>query len=137
MLPISIQLKRLGKKKVKTIDYQLPVVHTLGELLEAIVRQEVAAFNERREEVKLIPFLTPADIQDQSASGKVGFGDIANRDAADVDQSIETALLGFKDGLFIVFLDDEEIRELDTPIRLTEDSVLAFLRMTFLTGTYW
>ena len=137
MPDISIQLKRLGKKKIRTIDYSLPKVNNLRELLEAVVRQEMAKFNAKREDVQLMPFLTPGDIQQQSQDGKVGFGDIANRTLADVDESIEIALLAFKDGLFIVFHNDEEIRSLDDEIELTTDSVLAFLRMTFLTGTYW
>ncbi|OAV45777.1 hypothetical protein A3850_003095 [Lewinella sp. 4G2] len=134
---MSIQLKRLGKKKIRRIDYELPPVQDLRGLLEAIVRQEVAKFNAKREEVQLMPFLTPGDIERQSQDGKVGFGDIANRNLAEVEQSIETALLAFKDGLFIVFHNDVELRSLEDPVTLTEDSELAFLRMTFLTGTFW
>ncbi|NJC27512.1 hypothetical protein [Neolewinella antarctica] len=137
MLPISIQLKHLGKKKVRTVDYALPPVRNLDELLTAVVHQEVARFNLKREEVLLMPFLTPGDIQEQSQAGKVGLGDIANRKLATVEDSIEVARQAFKDGLFIVFHNDEELRDLAAPITLTETSVLAFLRMMFLTGTYW
>lgn len=137
MPDISIQLKRLGKKKVTSIDYSLPNVETLRELLTEMVRIEVDKFNKRREGVQLMPFLTPGDIQERSRAGKVGFGDIVNKHLAPVEESIETALIGFKDGLFVVFHNDEEIKHLDAPITLTEGSVLAFLRMTFLTGTYW
>ena len=138
MAQLTVQLKRLSKKKVRTVAYDLPAnVHNLEELLAAIVTQEVSAYNERRRETSLLPFLTPADIQEQSSTGKVGFGDISNRTEADVATAIEAARIGFKDGLYTVFLDDNELRALNELVRLTDTSTLTFIRLTFLTGTYW
>ena len=137
MSTVSIQLKRLGKKKVRTLSYDLPEVKSLGELIEALVRQEVGRYNEAREGASLMPFLSPGDIQEQSHSGKIGFGDLNNREPAAVDESIEVAKQGFLDGLFVVFHNDEELKELDAPLSLTEDSVLAIIRLTFLTGRHW
>ena len=88
-------------------------------------------------EVNVVGFLSPAEIQDQAQSGKVDFGDLANKDLANEQKAIENVLLAFKDGLFVVFLDDDEVTDLKAPIELTSESVIAFIRMTFLVGTYW
>ncbi|MEM6773157.1 MAG: hypothetical protein AAF597_21470, partial [Bacteroidota bacterium] len=85
----------------------------------------------------LLPFLSPAEMDEQSTTGKIGFGDLENRTLAVEEQSIEVARQGFLDGLFTVFVDEDEITELETPLSLTDASVITFLRLTFLSGTYW
>jgi hypothetical protein len=135
---ITLQLKRLGKKKVKSLTYSLEKVpKTLKELIEVCVQKEVQCYNDKREEVQLMSFLTPADIEQQAADGKIGIGDIENTTKAEVNQAVENALLAHKDGLFLVFINDEEIENLEAKIDLNNQTTLTFLRMTFLTGTYW
>lgn len=138
MKKISIQLKRLGKKKVKIIDYVLEVApRTLQQLIESCVANEVRRYNEKREEVQLASFLTPKNIQEQLETGKVGFGEIENKMLAIEEKAIENALLAFQDGLYVVFINEEPIEDLLDTISIQENSSIAFIRMTFLTGTYW
>lgn len=135
---ISLRLKRLGKKRLHTVPYKVTAeVKTLADLLRAVVTKEVDRFNEARESPKLFAFLTPAQIQEQSADGKIGFGALANRELADQDAAIATALQAHTDGVFLVFVDDEEIRSLDAAITLETGTVVTFLRLTFLTGLLW
>ncbi|SHJ19995.1 hypothetical protein SAMN04488096_11065 [Mesonia phycicola] len=137
-MELTLQLKRLGKKKVKQIPFTLEETpKNLEELLIGCVKNQVEAFNKKRLEVNVIGFLTPAEIQEQAQSGKVDFGEINNTDLANLDKAIENVLLAFKDGLFVVFVDDEEITDVKKPLQLTPESVIAFIRMTFLVGTYW
>ncbi len=138
MTNININLKRLGKKKV----HSLPIIlknncNTLQLLITKLVKNKVEEFNQKREDNKLISFLTPTAIQEQSETGKVGFGDINNRTKADLETSIANALQAFEDGLFVVFIDDNEITSLEQTITYTDNSDITFIRMTFLTGTYW
>ena len=138
MNQLRIQLKRLGKKKIKTLDIVLDSTpKTLKELIEACVRHEVIKYNEKREGVTILSFLNAAEIQDQSETGKIGFGDVANKTLAQEETAIENALLAHKDGLYLVFVDDDEKTDLDSPLALSEESVVSFIRMTFLSGTYW
>jgi len=138
MTEISLRLKRLGKKRIRTVPYRISAeVKTLADLIRATVTNEVERFNASRAEPKLFAFLTPAEIQAQSQDGKVGFGDIANTDEADLEQAIEVALQAHADGVFLVFIDDEEIRSLDEELTLEEGSEVTFLRLTFLTGLLW
>lgn len=138
MQDIRLQLKRLGKKKVKTAVFPVEKhPETLSDLIEQCVISEVKRYNNERTEMVLSPFLTPAEIQEKSEEGKVGFGDISNTTPADRDKAIENAMLAFKDGLFLVFVDDEEITAPDQPLQLSQNSTITFIRMTFLAGTYW
>jgi hypothetical protein len=138
MTEISLRLKRLGKKRIHTIPYRVSTeVKTLADLIRAAVTNEVERFNSARTDPKLFAFLTPSDIQAQSQDGKVGFGDVANTDEADLAQALEVALQAHIDGIFLVFIDDDEVRSLDDEITLTEGNEVTFLRMTFLTGLLW
>lgn len=138
MPQLTLQLKRLGKKKVKQIPLTLEATpKNLQELLVGCVKNQVEAFNKKRIEVNVVGFLSPSEIQDQAQSGKVDFGDLANKDLAIEQEAIDNVLLAFKDGLFVVFVDGDEVTSLDAPLQLTKESVVAFIRMTFLVGTYW
>ncbi|MGJ8660239.1 hypothetical protein [Cellulophaga fucicola] len=138
MPQLTLQLKRLGKKKVKQIPLTLEATpKNLQELLVGCVKNQVEAFNKKRVEVNVVGFLSPSEIQDQAQSGKVDFGDLANKDLAIEQEAIDNVLLAFKDGLFVVFVDGDEVTSLDAPLQLTKESVVAFIRMTFLVGTYW
>lgn len=134
----TLQLKRLGKKKVKEVPFTLnQTPKNLKALLIACVKNQVDTFNTKRTAVNVIGFLTPTQIEEQAHSGKIDFGDITNTNLANQQQAIDNVLLAFKDGLFVVFVDDNEITDLQTPLQLSSDSVIAFIRLTFLVGTYW
>jgi len=138
MTNISLRLKRLGKKRLHTVPYKVSSdVKTLADLIRAAVTGEVERFNASRTQPKLFAFLTPSDIQEQATDGKVTFGDVDNTDEADLETAVETALQAHADGVFLVFIDDDEVRSLTEPITLEEGNVITFLRLTFLTGTLW
>jgi hypothetical protein len=135
---IKIKLKRLGKKKIQIFSVELQAsMKTLKDLITQIVSFEVQRFNEKQDNPSIISFLTPKELDEKSQSGKVSFGDIYKREKVVEDTSIENALLGFKDGLFVVFIDDQEIKNVEDAIDLTTQSEVVFMRLTFLTGTYW
>ena len=137
---IYIRLKSVGKRRPALDDapYTLPDgISTLRQLIETIVRREVETYNSRGVENMLAPFLTETEISDQSTAGKVGFGRLYSDKKADPVQAVETALLGFEDGLYRVLIGDREAAELDSPIELREGVVLTFIRLTFLAGRLW
>lgn len=135
MFKLTIQLKKLGKKKLQTLNYDFNQEMTsLQMLISEIVKIEVQKFNEKLENPTITSFLSIEAIEQQSQEGKVAFGDNYNHTKAIESEAIENALLAFQDGMFTVFIDDEEIQSLTTPIQLLEESEVVFLRMTFLTG---
>ncbi len=138
MNQLTLQFKRLGKKKIKQLQITLDSKpETLKELIEACVRHEVRRYNEKHEGVTILPFLSPAEIQDQGETGKIVFGDTVNKTLAHEETAIENALLAHKDGLYLVFINDDEVNDLEAPLKLTEESIVSFLRMTFLSGAHW
>ncbi len=137
MVRHTLHLKRLGKKKIYTVQLETDLaIRTGADLVEACIRSEVVRFNKKRDEPFVSGFLLPSEIQDQAEMGKVSFGAIFNDQKADADTALEAALLAHKDGLFAIFLDDEEIT-LDSNITLQPESEITFIRLTFLTGTRW
>lgn len=138
MNTISLKLQKLGKRKINLIEVAVTEpIDTLKDLLQACVKSEVKKYNDKKTSINLLSFLTPAAIQDQSETGKIGFGDSENVVLAEFEKSLATVLQGFEDGLFVVFIDDEEIKDLDGKINLESGAPITFLRLSFLTGTFW
>ncbi|MFD2966348.1 hypothetical protein [Sphingobacterium bambusae] len=134
-MELVLQLKRLGNKRVTTVPYQLDLIpETLSELIKACVVAEVTKYNQRREEVQLMAFLSPQQIQEQAEFGKISLGDLENLQSAVVEKALEAALLAHQDGLFVVFIDGIEVKDLQAAIQLRQDTELVFIRLTFLAG---
>ncbi|HBK71623.1 MAG TPA: hypothetical protein DDZ39_08225 [Flavobacteriaceae bacterium] len=135
---LTIKLKRLGKKRVKTIDFEIEnPVSNLKDLITECVSSEVNSFNKERDNPSLISFLTPKEIEEQSEKGKISFNDNYNKNKVKIPEAVENAELAFKDGLFVVFIDDNEIKKFNQNLNLEPESEISFIRMTFLVGTYW
>ena len=54
--------------------------------------------------------------------------------AVDVDQAIDSALVAFEDGIFLVVIDEQVYKSLDQTVFLNVDSCLTFVRLTLLSG---
>ncbi len=141
-MKISFSVKQLGKKRPvigrKSIEIKgLGADPRADELISAIVTQQVAQFNENRDEKNIIPYLTKSQINDSAISGKVDFNESSNRTTAVPETAIETALLAFEDGIFCFFCDDTQIEALSERVSFTEESLFSFVRLTFLAGSMW
>ncbi len=141
-MQVKIKVKQAGKKHPILENKCIELVGieantTFAEFLKAIVKQQVEEYNNKSAEQNLLPFLTKNEIENQSASGKVGFGSIYNENKADLNKAQETAVQAFEDGLFAVFINDTEVQKLDEVINFTDDTIITFIRLTFLAGSYW
>ncbi|EAY26603.1 hypothetical protein [Microscilla marina] len=142
-MQIHFSIKRLGKKRPfiqrKAIDiegtYHQP--YALQTILSQIVAQQVATFNQHREEKSLFTFLKEDAIAEEAQTGRVKFGAIYNADQAQLDKAIETVVLAFEDGLIAVFVDDDQVEDLSQVVTVTPDTVFTFVRLTFLAGRSW
>ncbi len=134
---LTISGKVLGKNQnlFTTWQMDLPVQSlTLEELLTEIVTTEVSAFQARQADRRLTKVLGLVDIETGVAVGKVSSGGSELDQVVDVDAAIETALQAFKDGFYLVFIDDEQQEDLKATVALTSSSELLFLRLTPLVG---
>lgn len=107
---------------------------TLRDLLIRIVHDEVAQFHKRQREKTLVHILSKAEIHRAAPSGKVTMGAQEFQQKVEPDEAVATALQAFEDGLYLVFIDEDEQRNLDAQVYVTADSRLTFMQLTFLAG---
>lgn len=107
---------------------------TLRSLLGHLVHQELAAYHARQESVGLLRVLTQQDLSDGAAAGRISVAPQERSGTVTPEDATRTALTAFGDGLYYVFVDDEQIENLDQPLALRADSTLLLLRLTALAG---
>ena len=137
---VYIQIKQLGKRKCSIekipIDFPVPPVNVQG-LIEAIVSWQVCEYNERLQQSEVLKYLTQEEVENKTASGKVGFAVNYNGTPAAEVEAITNALQSYEDGIFRIFMDDTETGDLSSPIQLKEESTLTFIRLAMLSGRLW
>ena len=140
---LTIQAKQLGSKRPLFPDRFLPYPPDLGrqggritlrELIDQIVRQEVAAFRERQEERRLFQILSQRQITQGAQRGKIDPGGRDLEQDVDGEAAAAVALLAFEDGLYYVFVDGEQQTMLDSTLPLHPDSTVTFVRLVALAG---
>lgn len=139
-MKLFVTVKSLGKRKPALARQELelsPAPETLRDLITATVALNVQKLREKQESVALIPFLTGEEVQAQGEIGKVGFGSIYNEGVPDIKDAVNTAMQAFEDGLYRVFVCDEEIIELDALLSLKDGNEIVFIRFTMLAGGLW
>ena len=139
-MKIYVSVKQVGKKKAYLSDlcYEAPVSSlTLTDLIRLIVTERVKEYNAKKPDSDIVALLTQEDINAQAQTGKVGFGRRLNNKNADPQKAVDAALLAFTDGLYRVFIDEQEIETLDKHLEIYEGSKIAFIRLTFLSGRLW
>jgi hypothetical protein len=107
---------------------------TLRELIDRVVRAEVAAFGERQADRRLTRFLSERRLQEQAERGRVDFGGRDLRQRVDADAAVGAALESFEDGLYLVVIDRRQYESLDEQVVVGADSRVTFLRLVPLAG---
>ncbi|GGJ43269.1 hypothetical protein [Deinococcus roseus] len=107
---------------------------TLQELIEEVVREQVEAFNQRQQDGQLFKLLTPESLQKGLEVGKITSGGLETQQQADVFEAQQVAITAFKDGLYYVFLGENQLEDLSETLNLPEDARIMFLRLTPLVG---
>jgi hypothetical protein len=106
----------------------------LAELLTEIVRAEIRAFLDRQSQRRLTKVLGLVEIEAGVALGKIDSGGSEVEQVVDELGAVENALQAFKDGFYLVFIDDRQQEDLEELVVLTDRSELLFLRLTPLVG---
>ncbi len=81
--------------------------------------------------------LTEEEIAAQSEEGRVKFASRYGENHDTPERALQVMLQAFADGLVRIFVDDEEVTDLDAALSLKEGSEVVFLRLTFLSGLLW
>lgn len=139
-MKVYITVKSIGKRKnhLDRKEWQLTEApETLKAFLTDLVTINVKEFNERQTDVPFVFYLTKSEVELQAASGKVGFGTIYNERKADAEEATHAALLAFEDGLYKMFINDNEVESLEESLALQEGDDIALIRFTLLAGRLW
>ena len=130
--------------KIKTFAKHKPIVDSMPfviddgiltscDLVKFIVRQMVRNFNNKETDKPLFPYLMNDKIVDGAKAGKVNFGERKNDCVQDENKAVENALLSFFDGIFRLFINNEEA-DYDKQIQIQEGDEVSFIRLTMLAG---
>jgi hypothetical protein len=139
-LTLKLEARQIGRKNALVPSWNLELTDlpnplTLKTLLERIVRSEVEKYNQRQSDAKFVRALTQTDLESAAETGKISLGGRETEaQHADASEAIKTAMLAFKDGLYYVFLNDEQLESLDEKIEVKSGMSLLFLRLVALAG---
>ena len=135
---MRIEAKIAGQRRELFTPYEIewPIAKelTLHELIDAVVRQEVAAFRSRQQQRQLDRVLTPQRINEDASAGKVDPAAKETPTAVNEENAVEVALEAFDDGLYFVFVDGRQLQTLSDVVHVVPTSTLLFVRLTPLVG---
>ena len=131
------QIKKRGNQ-VSAMPYELRTVpETLRQLISILVSDSVESYKQRLLAKEENTILAKDEIDAMSQVGKIGFGIPFGSRKANLQDAQETALQGFEDGLYRVFIGEREIESLDTPLGLQEEDTITIIRLVMLTGGFF
>ncbi|EFD80718.1 hypothetical protein PSAG_00753 [Fusobacterium animalis D11] len=74
----------------------------------------------------------------QKLQGLEKIGDEVHGDKkANLKKALDTAYLAFEDGLYCIFINDEQTEKLDDSLNLKDGDILTLIRLTMLAGRMW
>ncbi|GAB3862708.1 hypothetical protein GCM10028801_28750 [Nocardioides maradonensis] len=130
-----VETKVVGTKETESLSVSMPAaIGTLRDLLAALVRHELASYEQRRTASRTLRVLTPADLARGVDTGAYGRESRAVAAPPPEAEAIERAVEAFTDGLFFVFVDDRQVEELDAPVAIRPESTLRLVRLVALAG---
>lgn len=136
---LTVDAKVIGQKRPLlegiTVPLDAPGRVTLQDLIARIVLEEVKAFRQRQEERRLTHFLSAQQIAVGAARGKIEMGgsEIPTQ-VVDDQMAVANALQAFRDGIYLAFVDGQQIQRLETELQLQPETRVSFLRLVMLAG---
>ena len=95
----------------------------------------VNEYNERVEKGDNITApLTQSGINEMSEVGKIAFGINYGEKKADMQKAVQNALQAYEDGLFRIFIGNDEAGTADDAVEISENDSVTFIRLTMLAG---
>ena len=137
-MKIIINVKGLSRKKV---IYQEEVelknkISTTKDLITELVKINVEKFNKKIDERDILSIMTNENIAKAARIGKIG-DEVHGDKKANLEKALNTAYLAFEDGLYCIFINDEQSEKLDDNLNLKDGDILTFIRLTMLAGRMW
>lgn len=139
-MTIKVNIKQLGKKRSRIAEVPFVLENapsTVRELIKEAVHTCVSEYNERVKKGEDAEPLSNHEISEMSEIGKIAFGINYGGKTADEKAALENALQSYEDGLYRIFIRENELGSLSDSISLSENDSVTFIRLTMLTGRLW
>ncbi len=136
---LTVDAKVIGQKKSLFTGVRIPLDVTgrvtLQDLITRVVLEEVKAFRQRQDERRLIRFLSAEQIAESAARGKIEMGGSeVPTQVVDDQAAVANALQAFRDGIYLAFVDGQQIQQLETELQLQSETQVSFVRLMMLAG---
>ena len=135
---IIINVKGLSRKKVihqEEVEL-INKISTIKDLITELVKINVEKFNKKIDDKDIFSIMTNEHIAEAARSGKIG-DEVHGDKKANLEKALNTAYLAFEDGLYCIFINDEQSEKLDDNLNLKDGDILTFIRLTMLAGRMW
>ena len=137
-MKIIINVKGLSRKKVihqEEVEL-INKVSTTKDLITELVKINVEKFNKKIDDKDILSIMTNEYIAEAARSGKIG-DEVHGDKKANLEKALDTAYLAFEDGLYCIFVNDEQTEKLEDSLNLKDGDVLTFIKLTMLAGRMW
>ena len=137
-MKIIINVKGLSRKKVihqEEVELKNKI-STTKDLIKELVKINVEKFNKKIDERDILSIMTNEYIAEAARSGKIG-DEVHGDKKANLEKALDTAYLAFEDGLYCIFVNDEQTEKLEDNLALKDGDVLTFIKLTMLAGRMW
>ena len=137
-MKIIINVKGLSRKKVihqEEVEL-INKISTTKDLIKELVKVNVEKFNKKIDDKDILSIMTNEYIAEAARSGKIG-DEVHGDKKANLEKALDTAYLAFEDGLYCIFVNDEQTEKLHDSLNLKDGDILTFVRLTMLAGRMW
>ncbi|EUB42449.1 MULTISPECIES: hypothetical protein [Fusobacterium] len=137
-MKIIINVKGLSRKKVihqEEVELKNKI-STTKDLITELVKINVEKFNKKIDEKDILSIMTNENIAKAARIGKIG-DEVHGDKKANLEKALDTAYLAFEDGLYCIFINDEQTEKLDDSLNLKDGDILTLIRLTMLAGRMW
>lgn len=137
-MKIIVNVKGLSRKKViHQEEMELKnKISTTKDLITELVKINVEKFNKKIDDKNILSIITNENIAKAARIGKIG-DEVHGDKKANLEKALDTAYLAFEDGLYCIFINDEQSEKLDDSLNLKDGDILTLIRLTMLAGRMW
>ena len=137
-MKIIVNVKGLSRKKViHQEELELKdKISTTKDLITELVKINVEKFNKKIDDKDILSIMTNEYIAEAARAGKIG-DEVHGDKKANLEKALDTAYLAFEDGLYCIFINDEQSEKLDDSLNLKDGDIITFIRLTMLAGRMW
>ncbi|WP_339066946.1 hypothetical protein [Fusobacterium animalis] len=137
-MKIIVNVKGLSRKKViHQEEMELKnKISTTKDLITELVKINVEKFNKKIDDKNILSIITNENIAKAARIGKIG-DEVHGDKKANLEKALDTAYLAFEDGLYCIFINDEQSEKLDDSLNLKDGDILTLIRLTMLAGRIW